>query len=67
MTEGKRRTYVHLQFVEVSVHMALALLLLSLWRGSMAWQVDDMGGCTWWTNGFLDGSQKPERKEMRGS
>lgn len=50
MTKGKRRAYVHLQFVEVSVHMALALLLLSLWRGSMAWQVDDMGGCTWWTN-----------------
>lgn len=49
-------------FVEVSVHMGLALLLLSLWGGSMAWQVDDMGGCIWWTNRFLDGSQKPERK-----
>lgn len=23
--------------------MALALLLLSLWRGSLAWQVDGMG------------------------
>lgn len=67
VTEGKRRAYVHLQFVEVSVHMGLALLLLSLWGGSVAWQVDDMGGCIWWTNRFLHGSQKPERKEMPGS
>lgn len=67
VTEGKRRAYVHLQFVEVSVHMGLALLLLSLWGSSMAWQVDDMGGCIWWTNRFLDSSQKPERKEMPGS
>lgn len=31
VTEGKRRAYVHFQFVEVSVH----ILLLSLWEGSM--------------------------------